>query len=284
VARHLSKQGKNLTYRIHDVPSEENLKDFSQLAIAFGFELSEKPSPFEIQKLFDEALSTSYGQYLATSYIRRMRLAIYSPDNIGHYGLSLTHYCHFTSPIRRYVDLVVHRILFGDEDNREQLEMIATRCSEQERISAKAENHVVNLKKLRLLNTMYENDPKRQYEGVVTRVKNFGVTFEVLEFMLEGFLHVSELENDYYVFDDTRAILKGRRTGQVFHSGDRIILMLKHVDFIKLESLWGFVAKSEENPSKESKKKALSISKKRKPKKAQTKKTPKKTVSKKKKK
>lgn len=247
VARHLTQQGKNLTYRIHDVPSEDNLKDFSQLAIAFGFDLSEKPSPFEIQKLFDEALSTPYGQYLATSYIRRMRLAIYSPENIGHYGLSLSHYCHFTSPIRRYVDLVVHRILFGEDDNLENLELIASKCSDQERISAKAENHVVLLKKLRLLETVHQKEPRKQYEAVITRVKNFGVSFEVLDFMLESFLHVSELEDDFYQFDDVRALLKGRRTGQVFHSGDRLLVMLKHVDFITLESEWSFVGKIEDN-------------------------------------
>ncbi len=80
-----------------------------------------------------------------------MRLAIYSADNIGHFGLGLTHYCHFTSPIRRYVDLIVHRILFGESDEKKRLDEIALRCSEKERLSAKAENSVVILKKYRLI-------------------------------------------------------------------------------------------------------------------------------------
>jgi len=242
VATHLAKQGKNLTYRIHDEPAEENLKDFSLLAGAFGYRLSDKPTPRELQQLFDEALKTPYGQYLATSYIRRMRLAVYSPDNIGHYGLGLTHYCHFTSPIRRYVDLVVHRILFDESDERETLDRIATKCSEQERISAKAENSVVLLKKLRLLDEMHRKDPKRQYEAIVTRVKNFGVYFEVMDLMLESFLHVSELDDDYYVYDEAKMNLRGRNSGQQFLAGDRMTVMLKNVDFIVLESTWSFVS------------------------------------------
>lgn len=245
VAWHLSNEGKHLTYRVHDIPSEENMKDFSVLASAFGFHLSPTPTPKEIQKLFDEAMQTPYGEYLATSYIRRMRLAIYSSDNIGHYGLSLEHYCHFTSPIRRYVDLVVHRILFHEEEDKETLERIAEQCSTQERISAKAENSVLMLKKLRLLDANYRKDPVKQYEAVVTRVKNFGVYFEILELMLEGYLHVSELENDYFQFDDEAMVLRGNRTGYVYKAGDKITVMLKAVDFITLESKWNLVADSD---------------------------------------
>ncbi|HRD55669.1 MAG TPA: VacB/RNase II family 3'-5' exoribonuclease, partial [Parachlamydiaceae bacterium] len=168
VATHLSGLGKGLTYRVHDIPADENLKDFSLLASAFGFSLSEIPTSYELQNLFEEAKSTPYGEYLATSYIRKMRLASYSPDNIGHYGLGLTYYCHFTSPIRRYVDLVVHRILFHDELSHEALGIVSENCSEQERISAKAEGSVLLLKKLRLLQTMHTADPTRQYEAVVT--------------------------------------------------------------------------------------------------------------------
>lgn len=253
VATHLTKLGKNLTYRVHDVPAEENMRDFATLAGAFGFTLSSDPTPQELQKLFDEALHTSYGQYLATSYIRRMRLAIYSPENIGHYGLSLSHYTHFTSPIRRYVDLVVHRILFGESDERRALELIAARSSEQERISAKAEGSVTLLKKLRLLQTVSEKEPKKQFEAVVTRVKNFGIFFEVLDFMLEGYLHVSELNGDYYVFDEKNMRLRGSYTGHSYHSGDRMTVMLKSIDFIHLESKWSLVA-GPEGKSKGSKK------------------------------
>lgn len=251
VAWHLTQQGKNLTFRVHDEPAEENMRDFSILAGAFGFHLSQKPTQGELQKLFDEALKTSYGPYLATSYIRRMRLALYSPENIGHYGLGLTHYCHFTSPIRRYVDLIAHRILFGESDDLKELENISSQASQQERLSAKAENSVITLKKLRLINSAYAIEPQRQYEAVITRIKNFGIFFEVLDFMLEGFLHVSELANDYYVFDEANIRLKGTRHGGGYSSGDRITVMLKRVDLIFLESQWSFISESTNKNNKQ---------------------------------
>jgi ribonuclease R len=259
VALHLSKAGKYFTYRIHDEPAEENMKDFSLLASAFGFHLSPTPTPREIQKLFNEAMSTSYGEYLASSYIRRMRLAMYSSDNIGHFGLSLSHYCHFTSPIRRYVDLVVHRTIFNENESKEKIEMIAQKCSEQERISAKAENSILLLKKLRLLEQMLKKEPLKQYEAVVTKVKNFGIYFEILELMMESSLHVSELEDDYYVFDEATVILCGRHHGQVYRCGDKITVMLKQINFITLDSEWTLVPESlpaDRQPINKKKKKA----------------------------
>ncbi len=238
VAWHLTKSGSGLTYRVHDQPAEENIREFAALAAAFGFDISDNPNPSELQKLFQEALTTPYGPYLAASYIRSMRLAIYSPENIGHYGLGLEHYCHFTSPIRRYVDLVVHRILFGESHPDTDLDAVSSRCSEQERLSAKAENNVLLLKKLRLLNAKYAEEPLRQYEAVVTRVKPFGISFEVLELMIEGFLHISELDNDYFIYDEKRKCLTGRHTQSSYRSGDRIFVILKAIDLVLLESVW----------------------------------------------
>lgn len=257
VATHLSQLGKGLTYRVHDLPAEENLKDFSLLASAFGFQTSEIPTSYELQSLFEEAKSTPYGEYLATSYIRKMRLASYSPDNIGHYGLGLTHYCHFTSPIRRYVDLVVHRILFHEDLSHEALTLVAEKCSEQERISAKAEGSVLLLKKLRLLQTIYNQDPTKQFEAVVTKIKNFGISFEVLDLMLESFLHISELEDDYYIYDEDKQKLKGKRSGSSFFSGDKITVSLSDIDLITRESKWHLVSreiKEHEEPTSHGKK------------------------------
>ena len=191
---------------------------------------------------------------LASSYIRRMRLAVYSAENIGHYGLSLTHYCHFTSPIRRYVDLVVHRILFGESDDFEYLQQVANQCSEQERISAKAESSVVLLKKLRLLNQMHEQDPYKEYEAIITRVKNFGVYFEIIDLLLEGFIHISELEEDYFVYEEERMRLRGTETGSIYAPGDRLTVMLKDVDFVSQETKWYIVSNQRSTEIKEIKK------------------------------
>lgn len=247
VAWHLTQNQKNLTYRVHDVPAEDNLRDFSLLAAAFGFKISDKPTPQDLQKLFEEAGETAYGNYLASSYIRRMRLAIYSPENIGHYGLSLTHYCHFTSPIRRYVDLVVHRILFGEKDDPLYLQEVSQHCSEQERISARAENSVVLLKKLRLLEQIQQREPLKEYEAIITRVKNFGFYFEIFELLLEGFLHISDLEEDYFVFEESQMRLRGTRKGINYTSGDRITVMLKSVDIVSSESKWYAVSRDIQN-------------------------------------
>lgn len=254
IATHLTNKEKGMAYRVHEVPSEENMKDFSLLAATFGYSLPEKPTQQDLQMFFDEALRTPYGQFLATNYIKRMRLAVYSPDNIGHYGLGLTHYCHFTSPIRRYVDLVDHRILFGDDTTRESLQMITTQCSEQERISAKAESHVCTLKKLRLLQSWHNNEPKKQYEAIVTRVKPFGIFFEVLDLMIESFLHVSELQNDYFIYEESKGSLKGRQTGETHTSGDKIMVMLKEIDLIQLESEWSLVSSVKKSNKKKSRK------------------------------
>lgn len=251
VAWHLTQQSKNLTYRVHDEPAEENLRDFATLAAAFGFRISDYPTPQDLQKLFEEAGESTYANYLASSYIRRMRLAAYSAENIGHYGLSLTHYCHFTSPIRRYVDLVVHRILFGESDDFEYLQKVAHQCSEQERISAKAESSVAVLKKLRLLSHMHEQDPHREYQAIITRVKNFGVYFEIIDLLLEGFIHISELEEDYFVFEEERMRLRGTRRGSIYAPGNSLTVMLKDVDFVSQETKWYVVANERSTEIKE---------------------------------
>lgn len=242
VAKHLNSQGKDVPYRVHDEPSEDNLRDFAILAQAFGFKIPLKPSPQDIQKLFDQALGTPYEQYLATSYIRRMRLAVYSPINIGHFGLALTHYCHFTSPIRRYVDLVAHRLIFENPADIKALEHIAETSSLQERISAKAEMSVLNLKKYRLLEQFYKDNPKKKYEAIITRIRPFGLTFEILDLMLEGFIHISELGNDYYEFDEKSNRLRGIRRREIFSSGEKIFVILREIDLIYCESKWQRVA------------------------------------------
>lgn len=254
VATHLSDKGQRLPYRVHDDPSEDNLRDFGILARAYGFHFPADPAPKDFQTLFDQAVNTPYGPQLATSFIRSMKLAYYSPINAGHYGLSLDFYCHFTSPIRRYIDLVVHRIICGDAIEHESLSAIAHACSEQERISARAEQSVLLLKKLRLLNKIHEQDPSHHYKAVVTRVKNMGVSFDIPELMLDGFLHISELDNDYFVYDEKSLSLHGSRTQLSYSCGKQIKVALVSVNFITLDSKWELVSKQPRRLSSSSKK------------------------------
>lgn len=238
VAKELDFRGKHLIYRIHEMPQEENFEDFLQFARFLGFKVPAKPSPGDLQTLFEEAKKSPFFQQLSIAFIRSMRLAQYSPENIGHFGLALEHYCHFTSPIRRYSDLIIERLLFDEEPEDINLDKIAHHCSEQERISFRAEQSVKTLKKLRLLHKYFDQDPHREYKALITKIKPFGIYFEIQDLMLEGFLHISELENDYFVFDEKRNILFGHSSGKVHKLGESIKVRLARVDLIVLESNW----------------------------------------------
>jgi ribonuclease R len=245
VAKHLSFNNKALTYRIHDKPDEENIKEFVRLAQAFGYKLPSDPSPSEFQAFFETIKETPYYSFMVAHYIKSMRLAIYSPHNIGHYGLSLEYYCHFTSPIRRYADLIVHRILFGDETDVLALEEISDLASEKERISAKAESSVILLKKLRHIASVIKDDPEVPFPAIITRIKPFGFVFELLGYEIEGFTNLSDVQSDYYQYNEAKEILVGRRTGNTFSIGKKIEVFLKSHDLILMEAKWGLVEKVE---------------------------------------
>lgn len=251
VAIDLSQQKKELTFRVHEEPAKESLREFSALVNAFGYCLPQDPSPIDIQQFFVEIESSSYAEYLATCYIKSMRLACYSPDNIGHYGLSLEHYCHFTSPIRRYVDLVVHRLLFEERQKKEVIKQICKEASERERISARAEGSVAFLKKIRLLKKILEAQPDKYFEAIITRIKAFGVYFDILELMFEGFLHISELQDDYFIYNDESMHLKGKWTHAVYKAGDRLLVRVSRIDLISQEVTWEYVAHISQEHKKE---------------------------------
>jgi ribonuclease R len=238
VATELNNRGKRLIYRIHESPQEENFADFLQFARTLGLSVPLKPTHKDLQAIFEEAKKTPHIQQLSVAFIRSMKLAQYSPDNVGHFGLALEHYCHFTSPIRRYSDLIIQRLLFDEEPEEMNVDQIAKRCSEQERVSFRAEMSVKTLKKLRLLNRYFKEDPNREYNAIITKIKPFGLYFELQDLMIEGFLHISELENDYFIYDEKRGVLTGRSSGKVHQLGASLKVRLSHVDLIKIESGW----------------------------------------------
>lgn len=228
VATHLSEQGKKLTYRIHDRPLTESMQDFISLANALGFSLPQDPTSTDLQSLFDEARASPFGCSLMTSFIRSMKLASYSIENIGHYGLCLEHYTHFTSPIRRYIDLIVHRILLGEEMGSDYLEEIAQICSEKERIAAKAEQSVILLKKLRYLKQQAETS--NVFEAKITKVKPNGFIFEISSCFLEGFVPI-----EWADFDERTLELYSHR---VYRIGDTVQVILESLDLLIQEASW----------------------------------------------
>ncbi|MES2199750.1 MAG: VacB/RNase II family 3'-5' exoribonuclease [Chlamydiota bacterium] len=238
VAKSLQDKNIPLIFRVHEEPSAESKEDFYALARTLGFHLSGTPTVLEIQKLFEDIKMTPYAQQLSIAFIRSMRLAIYSSQNIGHYGLSLQEYCHFTSPIRRYPDLIIQRVLFGEHSPEENLEAIAQRCSDKERVSFKAEQSVKTLKKLRFLKRWFDEDPSREYICHITKIRPFALSFELSPISVEGSLHVSEIHGDYFIYEPEKNSFVGRRTNIRFCIGDPIRMRLCSVDLVLLESKW----------------------------------------------
>ena len=248
-AAHLQAQGKSLIYRVHEEPAAESFQDFYAFARTLGFHLPPNPTHRDIQKLFQEAKDSPQLQQLSIGFIRSMKLAAYSPDNIGHYGLALEHYCHFTSPIRRYTDLIIQRLLCNELPEGTNLEEVATKCSEKERISFKAESSVKSLKKLRLAGTYFDAEPEKIYEASVTRVKPFALFFEVPLFDLESSFHVSKLGKDYFEFNPKTMTFRGARTGKTYSAGQKLFVRLDRIDYILQETEWTIVPPPSTHPA-----------------------------------
>lgn len=255
VATTLAQKGRSLTYRVHDAPAPSDLEEYAALAGAFGFKLSKQPSFKELQELLDQARQSPTGNFLVTAFIRTMRLAIYSVDNIGHYGLGLKYYTHFTSPIRRYIDLVIHRLLFDEIGASLGLQEVAAGCSDRERFSAKAEGEAIMLKKLRFLAKQLADHPGRDYQALVTEVKPAGIVFAVPEFVMEGFFPLSALEDDYYSYNSNKQQLIGKRHGISYKVGDALWVKPADINLITLEMRWALKGTSGESGASRQKRK-----------------------------
>jgi len=241
VATHLSNLNKSLIYRIHEEPSYQDFKDFYDLSKSLGFPLPSTPNQNDIQNLFLKAKDTKFFHLLSINFIKSLKLAIYSKENIGHFGLSLKHYTHFTSPIRRYSDLIIQRILF-DEQTPLDIDEIASNCSEKERNSFKAENSVITLKKLRLLKKDLKKDKEQIFTATIAKVKPHGIYFELDKYFLEGYLSLSELKDDYYNYNKNSLKLIGSHITLSF--ADKIKVKINNVNLIFLEIEFKYVKKS----------------------------------------
>jgi ribonuclease R len=223
VATHTGRQDLPMIYRVHEAPTPESIRDFAATAHLFGFPLPSAPTNEELQALFQEAKEMPCSPFLATAFIRSMKLANYSTENIGHYGLGLPHYTHFTSPIRRYVDLLVHRALLAGaaSPTPTDLQEIASQCSEKERLSAKAESSVTSLKKLRYL-AAYKAAGHDIYAAIVIAMKPLGILFELPHLLFEGWLPIA---------------------AKHLKIGSEIEVQLQSIDLITREVIWSLYTK-----------------------------------------
>ena len=225
---------RTMVYRVHDTPSEEKLDRFRQFILRFGhiFKATKgRAVAKELNKLFKQIKGTTEENAVATMAVRSMAKAYYTTDNIGHYGLAFPYYTHFTSPIRRYPDLFVHRALhlyFAGKSTallRKRAEEYAQHCSEKERQAMEAERDVDDLKKAQyMLDHVGE-----ACEGVISSVTSFGLFVE-LPNTVEGLIHISTLDDDYYTFVEKSYMLLGERKKKIYRLGDPIRVVVTAVD------------------------------------------------------
>jgi ribonuclease R len=239
VAGHLDEHDVPTLYRVHEEPDPLKVEEFESFVATLGHKLASSADhvkPRDFQKLVERIRATPEEKPVAFLMLRTMQKARYDPQNLGHFGLAAKSYTHFTSPIRRYPDLVVHRTLremrhgsmteARKEDLVEELPEAARHTSERERRADEAERELVQWKKVRFMVDKVGDE----FDGYVTGVSAFGLFIELVEHFVEGLVHVSTMADDYYRFVEGAHILRGENSGQVYRLGDRVRVQVIKVD------------------------------------------------------
>nr|WP_041462200.1 ribonuclease R family protein [Chlamydia caviae] len=251
IAYHISHQGVTLPFRIHESPNDESLLSFQEMAKGMGFDIIMTPAqePDYQYLLQESSAGHPLEAILHSQFVRSMKTASYSTENKGHYGLKLDFYTHFTSPIRRYIDLVVHRLLFHPMSIEEtRLEHIVRACSTQERIAAKAEFAFENLKKTRFLDKFLKEQPETIYKGFIITTTPEGISFTVPEFCQEGFIPAAQLPKEYSLKKKTSP----DDLPSKMRPGATIEVKLSEVNLLNQAITWSLVTKTPKKSEKKS--------------------------------
>ena len=227
-------------YRVHDYPDEEKIEEFSRFVKSLGYSFNPKAgkAASQFNQLMRQVKGTEEEAVINELAVRSMAKAVYSAKNIGHYGLGFKNYTHFTSPIRRYADLLVHRVLdktliskTGKHYSLDNLTKICEHISATERTAMEAERRSVKLKQMQFL----QDKIGHEFHAVISGVANYGIFVELTDILAQGLIRARDLEGDFYVLDEKKYSLIGKRTKKQFRLGDKITVKLVRLDLDNLE-------------------------------------------------